>query len=47
MTCRILATLKITGFQNHRITETDGLPGVLTHPDSQEGQAKVRDSKAS
>jgi hypothetical protein len=33
--------------QNHRITDTSELPGPLTQSESQEGQAPVRDSKAS
>ena len=37
--------LRITGSQNHRITETAWLRGVLTQPGSQEGQAPVRHSQ--
>lgn len=36
--------LRITGSQNHRITETAWLGGVLTQPGSQEGQAPLRHS---
>jgi hypothetical protein len=37
--------LGITWFQNHRITETSGLWGVLTQQSSQEGQPPVRYSE--